>query len=540
MPPIAASAAPAAESVVPLPARSAARVGLGRRLATNYVFQLISQGIRIGEQILLIPLFLVTWGVDLYRDWLVLASILAFVASCNLGVELYFGNVLLKHAARDEVAKMNRLLGIGLLCALAIGTALAVLALGAAWSVDLAAALNTASMDAGTARIVLTLIIFPVCVLIPEQVLLTVYRASGEFNRGEMVFILYNLIQLCSVAASLVMGASPPIVAMCYLIAPLLYVILLMTDLRTRYKQLRFNLLIPRVAELRQIVPPSLLYFTIPLAYAVSQHGTMLLLGVLQVGATAVVAFTVYRTFSGLARQAANQFAVGGGIEMARQIARGDVAGCSRLYAGTGRIVTGLVGLFAGISIPAAAPLIAIWTRGTVGAEPLLLLALLAGIFAAGPGQAALALLKYSNEARPCAVAWSIQAGAGLAGAVVLVPAFGAPGAALAFGVSEFLGLTLYLTLVVEKRFGFSARTHWLRSYGVGAVAFAISYAAAMLVLPRQSSVGLVDLGVSVLGWAALISAPAALLLLSPVRRARLLAAVGRRVRPSPATMRSG
>jgi len=518
------------------PTAPSARTGLGRRLLGNYAYQLLNQAIRIGEQILLVPLFLTAWGADLYRDWLVIYAIVAFVGLCNFGTEHYFGNLFLRHAARGEHERVNRQVAIGVFCALVIGIALTASVSAGVFALDLRSLLHVGRLDgANDAEKLLLLMILPMSVFIAEQVLKTLYRAYDEFNRGECAFALYNALQIGSVAVALLLRQPPWVVALAYLVVPFVFSAGLVIDLVSRYPMLRLRVAVPTISELRELTPTSLLYFTFPLSLALVQHGTVLLLGALGVGATVVISYTVYRTFTGLARQAANQFAVGGGIEMARHLARGDLATCARLYDDTGRIVAALVGVLAGISIPISAPFISIWTRGVVEPDRVLLGMFLIGIYLAAPGQAAVTLLRYTNDARPCAAAWSFQAFGGLLLCAALVPAFGVAGAAAAFTVTEFLAFTVYLQLVVQQKFGFSAWRHWLRSFSAGAIAFVVSLAVAAFMIPRGRGVGIAELAAWSMVWAVVVIPPVFLVAINPAQRASLLGKTRRRLRSASA-----
>jgi len=375
----------------------------------------------------------------------------------------------------------------------------------------------------------LTLMVLPVAVLIAEQVLHTLYRAYDELNRGECVFAVYNILQIASVVIALALKQPPLVVAACYLVVPLLFAVGLFYDLRSRRPQLRFRVRAPQKGELREAVPPSLLYFMFPLSNALVQNGTVLLFGLLNVGPAMLVGYTAYRTFAGLTRQAANQFAVGGGIEMARQHAIGENEICQRLYGHTGRIVTALVGLFAGISIPVSGPFISIWTRGEVASAPMLLGFFLAGIFLAGPGQAAMMLLKYSNVPRPCAAAWAGHSVGGLILCLLFVPTLGVAGAALAFMISEAAAMSVFLPLVVQRTFGFGAAAFWARSYATGLAAFAVSYTVGEFIFSFGGEGGLVVILLKVALWGAAVLPAVGLIILTPAQRSALLARFSRR-----------
>jgi O-antigen/teichoic acid export membrane protein len=496
--------------------------GRNRRLVVNYLFQLLNQLIRICEQLLLVPLFLVAWGAEVYKDWVVLWAIMVFVRQCSLGTETYFGNRFIELTARDDRRAFQREIRVALFCTLSIGIAelaVAALILFASDSLDM---LATVAMSKETAYISLALMISPILFIYAQQVLLTIYRAKGEFARGECVFAIYALAQLTGVAVVLALKLPPMAAAACYLVAPLLLTIGIIVDLKFRYDDVVFGLRAPNPAELPRMTAQSLLFFTAPLSLALIQSGPVILFGALKVPALLVLSYTLTRTFTGLTRQGANQFAVGSGIEMARQYLRGEREACRRLYFATGRVVTGLVGLFGGFTIWAARPFISTWTHGVVTSDVTLVLCFLGGVFLAAPGQAALMLLNYTNDARTVAIAWCSQAGFGLILTAVLTPIFGVAAAAFSFAAAESIAIGIFGPLVVQKRCGFSAAEHWAASFGVGLAAFACSAITAKLAF-ELGLPGLKGLVLTAALWGLVAVPPFALFALPASRRKMLL-----------------
>jgi O-antigen/teichoic acid export membrane protein len=485
---------------------------IGRRLYSNYLSQLTNSGLRIAEQLLLVPLYLHVWGVELYKDWMLIGAVGSFLITCNFGTEFYFGGHFLVDVARGDMRSFDRNFRTALFCTVSVSVALLALVALALACIDVPTAIQITALDHRTAYAMLIAVCVPVMVLISAQVLHPVYRAFGDFTRGEYVFALYTVAQIGSVAVALFLHAAPLTVALCYLIVPFCFSAALVIDLLRRYPQVHFRLAVPSIDELRSIVPMSLMYFTFPISLALMLNGTLLLFGLLQVSAIAIVTYNSYRIFTGVTQNVANQFAIGCGIEMARQLAKGETAACRRLYAVTGKIVTGLAGLFAGISIPLSGPFVLLWTKGAVGADQPLLIAFLAGIFIGAPGQAALMLFRYGNHPRPLAVAWLGQSVGGLALAYALYPMLGVTGAAIAFSLCQLVFVGLFLPLAVQRMFGFSAVRHLVTSYGVGAAAFALSYAAAVgaFSLGLTGFVGLILTGMV---WAAAMALPTFMLL---------------------------
>jgi O-antigen/teichoic acid export membrane protein len=479
-----------------------------RRLAVNYFFQLLNQLVRICEQLLLVPLFLSAWGTDIYKDWVVLYAIMVFLTSCNFGTETYFGNRFIDFVARNDREAFRRELMTSLFCTLAVGA----LVLGASYAVlfGYSGGLLPSGLEAATIYRCLLLMTLPVVFIFAQQTLLTVYRAEGEFSRGECAYAIYACVQMIAVTIALAAKLPPTAAASVYLVMPGLLLIGIMIDLKLRYRDIVFGLRVPTLADLRRILPQSLLFFTLPLSLALVQSGPVMLFGAMGVAALPVLSYTLIRTFTGLTRQAANQFAVGSGIEMARHQVRGEGEACRRLYDATGQIVTILVGLFGGFTIWAADPFLTLWTHGTVHSNEIMVLGFLGGIFLAAPGQAALMLLNYTNTAKPLAIAWCSQAFVGLALSAALVPVVGVVGAAFSFAAAESVAVGFWLPLVVQRRFGFSAIHHLARGFVWGVLAFGWSAFVAKLAFELGLS-GFKGLAATVALWAIVALPPFAL-----------------------------
>jgi O-antigen/teichoic acid export membrane protein len=442
------------------------------RLARNYFAQLINQLLRIGWMLLLVPLYLAVWGAETYRDWIVVVALSSFLSTCDFGLSTYFGNRFIELIARDEREMFQSELRKALCCTLGAGVGVLVVGLGYIFISHAAGALSAAAMGDGMLLgcFVLTTMLVPFYFC--QGTLVTIYRAEGEFARGEYVFAAQISAMLIGSAALLTARATPLAVATWFVIVQLLTLTGMMTDLRRRYSDISFAVETPSLDELKRIVPRSLLFFASPVSMALVQSGPIMLFQIFAVPAIPVVGYTLMRTVVGLARQAAFVFAVGSGIEMARHHARAEREACGELYRITGRIVTGLAGMFGGLTLWATAPFLAVWTHHTVESDWVLILAFLGGIFLAAPGQAGLMLLTYANFPKPVAIAWCTQAGLGLVLAAGLVPIFGVDAAALSLAAAEVLLIGVCLPFVVQRSFGFSAVAHLGRCFAIGALTF--------------------------------------------------------------------
>lgn len=510
----------------PLPMSRLAETVRGPRLAirlvSNYVFQTMNWGIRLFEQLLLIPLYILAWGTELYRDWLLLFSVMAFLNLCSFGVDDYFGNVFLRSAATGDRAGLIRHLRVGLFVSLVITVGMLGLAGLMAIAVPLHRVLGLSAMDERTATSCFLIMAAPLSVLYVTETLRGLYRAFGDFSRGECLFAIFNSVQIAAVAIVLATRQPPLAVALCYGILPFLYAIGQVIDLVRRYRQVTFGLAMPTRTELRETVRQSLLYFTTPLSMILTQNVTLLAFGVLGISAAATVKYNVLRVFTGLSRQVgAQSFVVGSGIEMARQHAQADHAAWRKLYADSCRIVACFVGILAGVSIPLSGPFVDLWTHHAVASDTTMILWFLAGIFASAPGRVSVMLLRYINQPYPIAISNTIQALGGLALAMVLVPGHGVIGAAAGFAIAEALGVGIYPAIIVQRTLHFGALRQLLRSLAAGIAAFAVSYAVAAMLF-HGGSIGFVALGGRLVLWALIVVPPAAVLVLSRAQRTQL------------------
>jgi O-antigen/teichoic acid export membrane protein len=504
----------------------ALRGPLARRLFGNYVFQSVNWGIRLFEQLLLIPLFIHAWGTELYKDWLVVSSVVFFLGWCTFGIDDYFGNNLLRLASIGDHAGFKRELKAALFVACIISLGVSVLLYCSLLFIPIAKVLSLSAMDARTAAMII-LIMTPVWVGYPIAILRAVYRAYGEFSRGECVSSVYMTLQLASVVVALGFRLSPIAVAFCYGINSALVAVFIIIDVSRRYPAVALGFAALEKREGRRVVKQSLLYFTNPLSIALTQNGALLVFGFFGIGASTTVAFNIFRVLTGLTRQlGVASFAVGSGIEMAREYAQRDHEACRRLYSSSGRIVSCLAGILAGLTIPVSAPFVNLWTQGAVAYDEALVLCFLAGIFLAAPGRISLMLLRYTNHPYAVAFASCVHSIGGMALALALVQPLGAFGVAFALAITETLGIGIYSPIAISNRFRFGALQHIASSYLAGICALALSYLVAWALFDI-AQIGIVSLAVRLAVWSALVSPFCAICALSPTQRARVLFSCG-------------
>jgi O-antigen/teichoic acid export membrane protein len=530
----------AADPSEPDPTMSRARASgrrLARRLLSNYALQIVNLGIRLFDQLLFVPLYLAAWGTDLYRDWLVVTAITSFLGTCSFGIDGYFANRFIHAVSTGDAAALRHHMRVALFVSSAISLVLLALLYATLLLVNVSGLLGLSAMGEHNAVLVFVILTLPMWGWFSVMTLHDIYRAYGDFTRGEFIFALYAAAQFLSMLTALALHEPPTVAALCSGLMPIACAVATVIDVTRRYPAVSLGFAVPSREEWRQMVPQSLLYFSGNVSPTVLQNAPMVLFALYDFSAATIVMFNVCRVFTGLTRQiGAQSFAVGSGIEMARQYVLKEYEGCRRLYADTGRIVACIAGVLSGISLPLATPFIRLWTHGSVTADTALVLCFLIGIYFSAPGRASLMLLRYTNHPRAIGWANSLYSLGGILLAMALAWPLGALGVALGFAAMEALGLGFYPPFAVERRFRFSAMRHLLNSFSAGSLAFLLSFAVAYalfdgthLGLSDGTHLGLMQIVLRVGVWGMLLGPIVVILALSQTHRVRLFAQLGRR-----------
>jgi O-antigen/teichoic acid export membrane protein len=499
------------------------RQGLKRRLILGYSAQGLFLAVRTLEQIVLVPFFIAAWGTDLYRDWLVLFAAAGFVPLIDLGMTYHFQNALRAAWARADRAAFERLLQIRLGIYLGLLAIIGPLVVGAGLCLLAHGVIGLHAMSPRSAGAVFALLALHNLLTLVQHYLSGIHVARNDFDRAVLFLAVALIVQIGAVAGALGAGAAPPAVAALFLAMLLIFGCApFALDQLRRYPDLSYRIALPSRQELRQVAAKSLLFWVPYAGLTMQIHAPVLLLGQLATLPSAVVAFTVARTLTGLVRQLGQQLAHASGIEMARQAAQKDLGALRSLAMTTGRLISGLVGLLAGGLWVAAEPAIRLWTHGQVPYDPWLIGMLLATVMVITPAQVGYVALHYTNQPLRLAIAFVVQATGGLLLSAALIPGFGALGVALGMGAAEMLAIGGFVSIA-----GLGVETvpvaAFLRStYGSALAAFALGAAVAAPLRYLLSPDGLSVLLLFGLAWLGIAGLPAVYLLLRPDQRSWL------------------
>jgi len=285
----------------------------------------LGQLINISSRIVLVPLFLLAWGADIYGEWLLLSSMVAYLSLTEMGAQLYIVNRMTQAYAHRDNDQFCKILHTGLALFLIIPIAVFVIFVAVIVFFNPASLLHITQTGHGTVVLVLAILAFQIVIALPQSVLLRVYFAVEMLPRGVMLINLMQLMSLIFLAGGLWRRWGMVPIAILQLIPYGLTAGIALFDLNRKFPQ--FKILSLRDADFSfglSFIKPSLHFFLIQLGQAFSLQGTVLVVGMVM-GPIQVVLFSTMRTIVNLIRSCLDQLSHAAWPEMTRLDAQEDI-----------------------------------------------------------------------------------------------------------------------------------------------------------------------------------------------------------------------
>jgi O-antigen/teichoic acid export membrane protein len=293
---------------------------LFKGIGANFLGQLIN----IASRIVLVPLFLLAWGTDIYGEWLLLSSMVAYLSLTEMGAQTYIVNRMTQAYAQRDNDQFCKILHTGLALFLIIPLAVFIIFVGLIVFFNPASLLHITRTGHGTVVLVLAILAFQIVLSLPQSVLLRVYFAVELLPRGVMLLNLMQLTSLSLLAGGLWLRWGMVPIAILQLIPYGLAAGLALYDLNRKFPH--FKILSLGAANFSfglSFLKPSLHFFLIQLGQAFSLQGTVLVVGMVM-GPLQVVLFSTMRTMVNLIRSFLDQLSHAAWPEMTRLDAQED------------------------------------------------------------------------------------------------------------------------------------------------------------------------------------------------------------------------
>jgi O-antigen/teichoic acid export membrane protein len=419
-----------------------------RRILGGWTASAVGLCLALTQQIVLIPLFLKYWNGETLSAWLTIFAAGNLVMAADPGLHAWSLNRFLSFKSRDDCNRRTERY-YGAIFQLFVGFALLLLAVLAMF-----AGLGPSRVLGFSAEphfdLSFAIMTLGMALTLPANLASALYRAHGRYGRLGAFQAWGLAIGQIGQVVGIVMTGSLLVVTIAFVAGQIaVATIIMFLDVRRQFPYLgRFRQGISwrwATAQFKGAFPFSVTNFAeVGLSYL-----SVLLIGVFVSDRIAIAQWSLTRTIVNLLRQVGFQTTLPLAAELGHDHAIGVRDSLQHLYVRGSLLLV----LWASAATSAALAFwpdfFAIWTRGAIPYDATLSITLLLGTCAAAPALLAFSYANYSNRGSLLLRAKSLQLVLFLALSLLLIPRFGALGAAIALISGDLVAQTGFLSVVI-------------------------------------------------------------------------------------------
>ncbi|GJL49246.1 lipopolysaccharide biosynthesis protein [Candidatus Nitrospira salsa] len=273
------------------------------RLVKGFGANAIGQVLNVASKILLVPLFLTAWGANIYGEWLVLSSLVAYLSLTELGGQVYIVNRLTQAYASQDFELFRKSLHSGLALFLYLPAAALLLLIIVLGLYPIEHTIGITETSHAMTVMIASLLGAQFLIALPQGLLLGIYRAIGLLPRGVMFGNLIILTHMVFTSGGLLFGANMLGIAALQILPYGIVVGMVIVDLKKQLPDIAtLSLQHSSYSVMRTFLRPSLHFFSIQVSQLLSIQGTILVAGAL-LGSVQVVVFSALRTIANAIKQ---------------------------------------------------------------------------------------------------------------------------------------------------------------------------------------------------------------------------------------------
>lgn len=272
---------------------------IGKGISAN----LLGQIINVLNKIALVPFFISNWGTNSYGEWLILTSIVSYLALTDMGGTNYILNRLTQSFSLNEDNEFRKTLKTGIFIFFTLSILIIMLVLLVLEFVPMKPLLSITYTSNYIVNLVILILAFQVSISLLFGLIIGVYRSIGYYAKSIMFSNVVQVMQLVFIVIALVLKCGMVTVALAQIIPLILVGIIACWNLNKRIPSLNlFSMKEIDLKEGKKFFTPSFNFFMIQMSQLFLTQGTILIVGK-TLGPTAVVTYTLARTLINIIRQ---------------------------------------------------------------------------------------------------------------------------------------------------------------------------------------------------------------------------------------------
>jgi O-antigen/teichoic acid export membrane protein len=407
-----------------------------RRVAAGIGMTAFDKLVVAGTQLALVPILATRWGLPLYGQWLLLATLPQFLSMSDFGFATAAGTRMTMAAARGEREEAVRIFQSAWRAILASSAVMIGLALALAWLVPADVFGRLPAAPVPQLRLTLAILALYGVVAVQGSIFFAGFRAAQLFPVGAFWNAMVLLIENVALVATVLLGGGIAAAATAWLVGRLIGLLGQNLLLRRRVPWLKIGLARGTWAEARGLMRPAGAVMLLPIAQALVLQGTALVVGA-AAGQAAVPAFVAARTLSRVGMQLCWVVSTPLMPEFSAAVARRDRPGMAIMVLATLLFSALLIVPFAVAFMIVGSPVIAMWTHGAILAPPLLVFAMSSAVLFGGIWYPLSNLLLASDRQAEYTTWYLLLALLSLPLSLVLVRQLGSAGGALSMAALD-------------------------------------------------------------------------------------------------------
>ena len=278
------------------------------RLPNNLFASVATHGIVVCSNLVLVPLFLACWSPERYGEWLAISAVAAYLSTADFGMSSAAINVLSRKYTEKDYDGFLKTLHTALSCYVAFALACSLLAVSFSRHLSFAW-LGVSGAARGEPGLVVSILIAQIAWSFPLTLVLSFYRAIGNFKHSQWLLNVYRCGLLGFTALGLLSGLQLVGLAALQLGVSLAMLSGVAVWIRCRFPGMSPGFGRTSVAEARSLLASGSSFAVMTVGNAISQQVPVLLVSSM-LGAPSVVVFSTVRTLANSVRQIVGVLAV--------------------------------------------------------------------------------------------------------------------------------------------------------------------------------------------------------------------------------------
>jgi O-antigen/teichoic acid export membrane protein len=379
--------------------------------------------VRLGS-LVLVPLFLRYWTATRYGEYVTLFAAVTYLTGLDIGMQQATVNRLTQAFARNDLEEYRSVQRTALTFYVVIATGITLLAAGLGWFLPLSHWLGLRLTKPAVATTTIILLAAYVVWAMPMRLIASTYQTTGNLARSQWIANAQQALVVVLSALVLVTGGGMRALALLQLLTVAVTSAYVLLDVRRRLPPLFPEMFGADSSTLKELLHPSLLFALLLAGNLVAYQGSVIMTSVFM-GGLAVAVLSISKTVIDTVRQALYSIGLALSPDFARMEARGEY---EKLRDTHRRVVVGTAVItlaFVGAVWYEGADIIAVWTRGRIEPDVMLLRLFLVLLAFQTPWAASSTVATATNRHKTQAIGYFFAALLGIGLVAALLRALG-------------------------------------------------------------------------------------------------------------------